>query len=132
MFILYYLLQWLSYPTRVWLHSQEKPMLTYSYLTVIRYSEMFHRSLKLAVSRSDHSIEVYQLGGASLSRVCGLSGHGKPIGDVVFAPKDDQLLYSCSQDGAVKLWDLREKGTCAQEYQSEYLVVAKLMSTLIL
>ncbi|KAJ8717518.1 hypothetical protein PYW08_005917 [Mythimna loreyi] len=75
------------------------------------------KSLKLAVSLSDNSIEVYQLNNTSLTKVCRLSGHDKALTEVVCDPKDDQLVYSAGQDGLVKLWDTRKSGSCVQEYK---------------
>ncbi|XP_072943026.1 WD repeat-containing protein 89 [Epargyreus clarus] len=77
------------------------------------------KALNIAVSLGDNSIEVYQLNNVSLSRVCRLSGHKKALTEVVFCPKNDNLLYSSSQDGLLKLWDTRTSGTCAQEFKDD-------------
>ncbi|CAH1640496.1 unnamed protein product [Spodoptera littoralis] len=77
------------------------------------------KSLKLAVSLSDNSIEVYQLNNTSLTKICKLSGHDKTLTEVVCDPKEDHLLYSAAQDGLVKLWDTRASGSCVQEYKDE-------------
>lgn len=77
------------------------------------------KSLKIAVSLQDNSIEVYQLSNTSLSKVCKLSGHKKELTDVVFLHKEEHLLHSCGQDGLVKLWDTRTSGSCVQEYKDE-------------
>ncbi|KAF9820521.1 hypothetical protein SFRURICE_009940 [Spodoptera frugiperda] len=76
-------------------------------------------SLKLAVSLSDNSIEVYQLNNTSLNKICKLSGHEKTLTEVVCDPKEEHLVYSAAQDGLVKLWDTRVSGTCVQEYKDE-------------
>ncbi|CAG9137074.1 unnamed protein product [Plutella xylostella] len=75
------------------------------------------KSLKLAVSVSDGSIEVYELNNSSLDQVCRLSGHRGVVGGVVFSPREDHLLYSAGQHGVVKLWDTRASGSCVQEYK---------------
>ncbi|XP_048483679.1 WD repeat-containing protein 89 [Plutella xylostella] len=77
------------------------------------------KSLKLAVSVSDGSIEVYELNNSSLDQVCRLSGHRGAVGGVVFSPREDHLLYSAGQHGVVKLWDTRASGSCVQEYKEE-------------
>ncbi|XP_053614982.1 WD repeat-containing protein 89 [Plodia interpunctella] len=77
------------------------------------------KSSKLAVSLQDHSIEVYELNNGSLSKTCRLSGHKKALKEVVFSPKDDHLLYSAGEDGLIKLWDTRQKGSCVLEYKDE-------------
>lgn len=79
---------------------------------------LYLRSLDIAVSLLDNSIEVYCLDKASLSKVCRLSGHEARLTEVVFSPNDEHLLYSTGHDG-VKLWDTRTSGTCAQEYKGE-------------
>lgn len=78
-------------------------------------------SLKLAVSLSDNSIEVYELNNTSLNKVCRLSGHKKELTEVVFCPIEDHLIYSTGYDGVIKLWDTRSSGSCVQEYKGEIL-----------
>ncbi|XP_075980919.1 WD repeat-containing protein 89 [Anticarsia gemmatalis] len=78
-----------------------------------------NKSLKLAVSLSDNSIEVYQLNNTSLTKVCRLSGHPKGLTEVVCDPKEEHLVYSAGQDGVVKLWDTRTSGSCVQEYKDD-------------
>ncbi|XP_049877243.1 WD repeat-containing protein 89 [Pectinophora gossypiella] len=102
--------------------SQKYKLLTETAVSVKKsYIKKLHgtKSLKLGVSQSDNSIEVYELNNTSLSRVCRLSGHGKDLSEVVFSPKEDHLIYSSGQDGVVKLWDTRDKGKCVQEYKDE-------------
>ncbi|XP_028172706.1 WD repeat-containing protein 89-like [Ostrinia furnacalis] len=78
------------------------------------------KSLKLAVSVSNNNgIEVYELGNNTLKQVCRLSGHQKPVTDVLFSSREDHMLYSSGLDGLVKLWDLRASGSCVQEYKDE-------------
>ncbi|KOB79305.1 putative translin-associated factor X interacting protein 1 isoform 4 [Operophtera brumata] len=81
------------------------------------------KSLKLAVSLSDNSIEVYELDNTALKKICRLSGHKKELTEVVFCPKEDHLLYSTGYDGVIKLWDTRRGGSCVQEYKGDILVV---------
>lgn len=71
----------------------------------------------MAVTLSDYSIEVYNFTESSLSKTCKLSGHNDTVTDVVFSPQEDHILYSSSEDGVVKLWDIRKSGTAAQEYR---------------
>ncbi|OWR41806.1 putative WD-repeat protein YNL035C [Danaus plexippus plexippus] len=77
-----------------------------------------NKSLHVAVSVLDNSIEVYQLTNSSLSKVCRLSGHRDSLTELVFNPKEEHLLYSAGHDG-IKLWDTRSNGLCAQEYKDE-------------
>ncbi|XP_073953130.1 WD repeat-containing protein 89 [Choristoneura fumiferana] len=83
------------------------------------------KSLKIAVSLLDNSIEVYQLNNTSLNKVCRLSGHKKALTDIVFLRKEEHLLHSCGQDGVVKLWDTRASGSCVQEYKDEEDAIVK-------
>ncbi|XP_041984576.1 WD repeat-containing protein 89 [Aricia agestis] len=76
------------------------------------------KSLNIAVTLQDNTIEVYKLTNTSLSRVCRLSGHHKSVTEVVFSPKEDYLLYSAGHD-LLKLWDTRTSGQCVQEYKNE-------------
>ncbi|XP_046969999.1 WD repeat-containing protein 89 [Vanessa cardui] len=76
------------------------------------------KSLNLAVSLLDNSIEVYKIEKSSISQVCKLSGHQKALTELVFSPKEDYLLYSAGHDG-IKLWDTRTSGLCVQEYKEE-------------
>ncbi|KAI5631417.1 hypothetical protein NE865_15868 [Phthorimaea operculella] len=102
--------------------SQKYKLLTETAVSLKKsYINKIHgtKSLKLAVTQSDNSIEVYELNNTSLNRVCPLSGHQKTISEVVFSPKEDHLLYSCGHDGLIKLWDTRSKGSCVQEYKCE-------------
>ncbi|XP_045452461.1 WD repeat-containing protein 89 [Melitaea cinxia] len=76
------------------------------------------KSLNLAVSLLDNSIEVYRIEKSSLNRVCKLSGHKKTLTELVFSPTEDHLLYSAGHDG-IKLWDTRTSGLCVQQYEDE-------------
>lgn len=78
------------------------------------------KSLNLAISLSDNSIEIYKLSDSSLHQVCRLHGHKEAtLTQVVFSPKEDNLLYSTGLDGLVKLWDIRAGGSCVLEYKDE-------------
>ncbi|XP_038211077.1 WD repeat-containing protein 89 homolog [Zerene cesonia] len=77
------------------------------------------KSLKVAVSQQDNTIEVYELNNTALQPVCHLSGHDKTLTEVVFHPIDDFLLFSTGLDGLIKLWDTRANGACIQEYREE-------------
>ncbi|VVC96514.1 unnamed protein product [Leptidea sinapis] len=74
---------------------------------------------KIAVTLQDNSIEVFELNNTSLSRLCRLSGHHKTCSEVVFHPLEPFLLFSTGWDGIIKLWDIRVKGTCVQEYKED-------------
>ncbi|GBP31949.1 WD repeat-containing protein 89 [Eumeta japonica] len=75
------------------------------------------KSLKLVLSLSNDKLQVYELRGPSVSAICKLSGHSKTVTEVLFSPKEDNLIYSCAVDGVIKLWDVRVGGSCVQEYK---------------
>lgn len=73
--------------------------------------------MKFSIILPENSIEVYELNNASLSRICRLTGHEKKVTEVVFSPRDENLLFSASEDGLVKLWDIRAGGSYVQDYK---------------
>ena len=52
--------------------------------------------------------------------------HGDQVLDVSFV--DDSTFASCSQDGLVALWDIREKGTKGGEFKKLYIYVSVIWS----
>lgn len=92
-------------------------VITYHHIEIV-YFIVYFRSLNLAISLSDNSIEIYKLSDSSLHQVCRLHGHKEAtLTQVVFSPKEDNLLYSTGLDGLVKLWDIRAGGSCVLEYK---------------
>ena len=52
--------------------------------------------------------------------------HGDQVLDVSFV--DDSTFASCSQDGLVAMWDIREKGTKGGEFKKLYIYVSVIWS----
>lgn len=61
----------------------------------------------VATAGTNGTICVYDLKDGILDRQ--LREHGRQVHKVAFNPADGRLLLSASQDGTIKLWDLREK-----------------------
>ncbi|CAH2042757.1 unnamed protein product, partial [Iphiclides podalirius] len=77
------------------------------------------KSLKYSITLPDNSIEVYELSNSALTRTCRLTGHEKKVTEVVFNPNDDNMLFSSSEDGIVKMWDTRAGGSFVHDYKDE-------------
>ncbi|KPI94506.1 WD repeat-containing protein 89 [Papilio xuthus] len=77
------------------------------------------KTLKYSIILPDNTIEVYEVNDSSLSRVCSMSGHEKTVTETVFNPNDDNILFSTSEDGLVKMWDTRAGGSCVLDYKDE-------------
>ncbi len=80
-------------------------------------NNVHHMSLdssSIAYAADDNSVNTYDLETGSLSRQMSLA-HLKSINKVYFTSSSS--LLSCSNDGSAKLWDLRAKKQCAQEYK---------------
>ena len=67
---------------------------------------------KLATGGDDRQIRIWDT--ASWSEQTVINGHGNPINVLAFAPQE-QILVSLSQEGILKVWDLR-KGQAPLEY----------------
>jgi WD40 repeat protein len=65
-----------------------------------------HQKDTVATAGTNGTICVYDLKDGVLGRL--LRGHGRQVHKVAFNPADGRLLLSGSQDGTIKLWDLRE------------------------
>jgi len=66
-----------------------------------------HQKNTVATAGTNGTICVYDTKDGMLDRQ--LREHGRQVHKVAFNPADGRLLLSASQDGTIKLWDLREK-----------------------
>ncbi|XP_061677346.1 WD repeat-containing protein 89 [Syngnathoides biaculeatus] len=67
----------------------------------------------LAVSHSDLALRLHDE--ATLRLVGEYRGHGGPVRGLTFAHARPDLLYSASEDGTVRAWDVRRPGTSAAQ-----------------
>ncbi|CUS13561.1 unnamed protein product [Tuber aestivum] len=68
-----------------------------------------HQKNTVATAGTNGTICIYDTKKGALDRQ--LREHGRQVHKVAFNPADGRLLLSASQDGNVKLWDLRERGS---------------------
>ncbi|XP_066245742.1 WD repeat-containing protein 89 [Euwallacea similis] len=62
----------------------------------------------IAAALSDFSTDVFALTDNELVKICQLREHKQKIVNCKFSPLNQNLLYTTSNDGTVKLWDLRD------------------------
>lgn len=62
----------------------------------------------IATTLSDNSIDIFNLGSSSLTKVIKYKEHTNKIVECKFANDNNNLFYTGSTDGTVKLWDLRD------------------------
>ncbi|XP_030762393.1 WD repeat-containing protein 89 [Sitophilus oryzae] len=62
----------------------------------------------IAAALSDHSTDVFCTNESGLEKITRLSEHTKRLVDCKFVDHSNNLLYTASNDGTIKLWDLRE------------------------
>ena len=65
----------------------------------------------LVVGTSHKMMRVYDLRAKSSSPVTSLSAHSKSVMGVSFSPCQSNMILSYSEDGIVKVWDMRALGT---------------------
>jgi len=62
----------------------------------------------IGTASGDGTICIYDLGkGGQLERT--FTEHGRSVHKISFSPQDSRLILSGSQDGNMKLWDVRQK-----------------------
>ncbi|KAK6630663.1 hypothetical protein RUM43_014648 [Polyplax serrata] len=74
--------------------------------------------LRFAVALSNKSCMVYNLSNTQFSSLAVLQGHEKSISNVRFSPKSDNVVYTGSLDGRIRIWDLRRQN-CVRELKDE-------------
>lgn len=72
-------------------------------------------TVTVAVSLSDRSCAIYDAG--QMRKITSWSAHSSTISNIKFSPGNDQLLYSASRDGCLKLWDMRISNKCVKEFK---------------
>lgn len=68
-----------------------------------------HQKNTIATAGTNGTICLYDAKVGMLDRQ--LREHGRQVHKIAFNPADGRLLLSASQDGMIKLWDLREKNS---------------------
>ncbi|KAJ4428236.1 hypothetical protein ANN_24253, partial [Periplaneta americana] len=62
----------------------------------------------------------------NMTKLEALCGHKGAVSNVKFSPNDENLVYSSSFDGTIKLWDLRKGKECANEFKVHLLILKSL------
>lgn len=68
-------------------------------------------NIQIAVALSNKSSAVYNFSNNQFSCITTLKGHDKPITNVRISKKSENLVYTASLDGRIKLWDLRKENS---------------------
>ncbi|KAL0279052.1 UNVERIFIED_CONTAM: hypothetical protein PYX00_000692 [Menopon gallinae] len=88
-----------------------------TYITDISIKES-PSNIQIAAALSNKSSAVYNFSNNQFSFITTLKGHEKPISNVRISQKSENLVYTASLDGRIKLWDLR-KENCVKELKDE-------------
>ncbi|XP_069687463.1 WD repeat-containing protein 89 [Periplaneta americana] len=72
---------------------------------------------RLVIALSDMSCVIYDV--PNMTKLEALCGHKGAVSNVKFSPNDENLVYSSSFDGTIKLWDLRKGKECANEFKDD-------------
>nr|CAD7438258.1 unnamed protein product [Timema bartmani] len=72
---------------------------------VLHISGSVSSNSKIVAALSNYSCAVYDV--PHLTKLDTTSEHKGPVSGIKFSPARDNLFYSCSLDGLIKLWDLR-------------------------
>lgn len=78
----------------------------------------FSENLRFAVALSNKTCVVYNLSNTQFSLMSVLHGHDKSVSNVRFSPKSENLVYTASLDGKIRIWDLRRQN-CVKELKDE-------------
>lgn len=62
----------------------------------------------IGLGLSNRTCDIYNLSNNALAKICSLTEHEDVIIDCKFSIENNNLLYSGSYDGLIKLWDLRD------------------------
>ena len=75
-------------------------------------------TLRFAVALSNKSCSVYNLSNTQFSLISSLKGHEKSVNNVRFSPKSENMVYTGSLDGKIRIWDLRRQN-CVKELKDD-------------
>lgn len=88
---------------------------------------LIDRSNKLAISVTNSPGEVYSCDGVDFEKVFSLPQSKTKSTDIKFSPLNDDLLYSSSLDGTIKLWDLRSgNNKPVNIFQGKYFLIVNI------
>ena len=73
---------------------------------------------KFATANSNNQIKIYD--GNTYNIVTQLNGHIDTINEIRFATTHTDVLFSCSSDGTLKIWDTRS-GQCGPTYKGSLM-----------
>lgn len=73
----------------------------------VKYSRIFNFSQKVCVGLSNNTCEVHEMTNNQITKLVAFEEHSKNIIDVKFSLDNNNLVYTGSADGSVKIWDLR-------------------------
>lgn len=75
----------------------------------------------MAASTSGNSCDVYHFGNNQLAKIETLDENKSAIVGIKFSPENNELLYTVSIDGYIKLWDLRLKGKEVMQFRGRFI-----------
>lgn len=73
-------------------------------------------NLRLGIALSDCTCKVYDVH-SNFKAVTSIPAHDSPVVSVRFAPDNENLIYTGSQNEFIRLWDLRQSGDCVKHFK---------------